>query len=565
MATIVFPDDPPVSVTGSRKASDHLAWLQDVNEAIKDLQGAVRSLGGNEDGVFSFNPYWQDSLEVVPTAPVSLKVTMSLGAGILDKIPFDVTVAQTSAFLVAPLVDPRIDTVAIDALTATMVIHTGVEGAVPVAPTVDDGELKLAEIDWAVGDTAIDDPAGAGEAGITDSRTFNYHHAAMIPGGATIGYEQISAGSITPDRGHVHVIPEFAAPDNLDTIDATNFPDDALLLLHTFGSDAITLRSAQDNIYLSGGQDFVMDNAEHSILLRWAFGAGWQEVWRSYDADASGQESFAAYWGVPLLAGGSVFAGSIEFAGDVTVSTANGINYDPLGDVDVDLITVDVTGTPKLWWDEAPGQFVFSTAVDVDGAFTAGTIASDAGVSGTTFNGTQAILDSGGASVIQEWDNDAYGSANVNHKYQMFGFSSLLMSFFGAGTNDTVTSRFTAGTGGHNVEISGDLDVGDALDVGGNIALDGNTTIDAYSAAGATVLTILNSDATYKASLYVEDNVTCLGGVFGAAATLSAASPLIFGSGMGNSSKDPTSDAPADWVQISIGGTTYYLPAYAAS
>lgn len=34
---------------------------------------------------------------------------------------------------------------------------------------------------------------------------------------------------------------------------------------------------------------------------------------------------------------------------------------------------------------------------------------------------------------------------------------------------------------------------------------------------------------------------------------------------MGNSSLDPTTDAPADWVEIAIGGTTYYLPAYAAS
>lgn len=34
---------------------------------------------------------------------------------------------------------------------------------------------------------------------------------------------------------------------------------------------------------------------------------------------------------------------------------------------------------------------------------------------------------------------------------------------------------------------------------------------------------------------------------------------------MGNSTKDPTTDAPADWVQIQIDGTTYYIPAYAAS
>lgn len=33
---------------------------------------------------------------------------------------------------------------------------------------------------------------------------------------------------------------------------------------------------------------------------------------------------------------------------------------------------------------------------------------------------------------------------------------------------------------------------------------------------------------------------------------------------MGDSTKDPTTDAPADWVEVKIGGTTYYLPAYAA-
>lgn len=39
---------------------------------------------------------------------------------------------------------------------------------------------------------------------------------------------------------------------------------------------------------------------------------------------------------------------------------------------------------------------------------------------------------------------------------------------------------------------------------------------------------------------------------------------INFAGTMGNSTKDPTSDAPTDWVQIEIGGTTYYLPAYTA-
>jgi hypothetical protein len=34
---------------------------------------------------------------------------------------------------------------------------------------------------------------------------------------------------------------------------------------------------------------------------------------------------------------------------------------------------------------------------------------------------------------------------------------------------------------------------------------------------------------------------------------------------MGDSTADPTTDAPVDWVQIEIGGTTRYIPAYTAS
>ena len=45
-----------------------------------------------------------------------------------------------------------------------------------------------------------------------------------------------------------------------------------------------------------------------------------------------------------------------------------------------------------------------------------------------------------------------------------------------------------------------------------------------------------------------------------------AIDPIVnFTATMGNSTLDPTTDAPADWVEIEIGGTTYYVPAYAAS
>ena len=43
-----------------------------------------------------------------------------------------------------------------------------------------------------------------------------------------------------------------------------------------------------------------------------------------------------------------------------------------------------------------------------------------------------------------------------------------------------------------------------------------------------------------------------------------AAEALKFTGAMGNSTKNPTSDAPADWIQCKIGATTYYIPVYAA-
>lgn len=43
-----------------------------------------------------------------------------------------------------------------------------------------------------------------------------------------------------------------------------------------------------------------------------------------------------------------------------TLYGTNGLDIDPATDVDVDLITVGVTGTPKLWWDESEDAFALT-------------------------------------------------------------------------------------------------------------------------------------------------------------------------------------------------------------
>jgi len=49
--------------------------------------------------------------------------------------------------------------------------------------------------------------------------------------------------------------------------------------------------------------------------------------------------------------------GTATLNGAVSVATVNGINYTPGSDTDVDVITVDVTDAPRVWWDESDTKF----------------------------------------------------------------------------------------------------------------------------------------------------------------------------------------------------------------
>jgi hypothetical protein len=54
--------------------------------------------------------------------------------------------------------------------------------------------------------------------------------------------------------------------------------------------------------------------------------------------------------------------GTATFNGAVSVATINGINYTPGSDTDVDILTVDVTGNPRMIWDESEDNFQFFTS-----------------------------------------------------------------------------------------------------------------------------------------------------------------------------------------------------------
>ena len=78
-------------------------------------------------------------------------------------------------------------------------------------------------------------------------------------------------------------------------------------------------------------------------------------------------------FGVLAYVGGSMLArmlvdedGDMWLNGGATLGGTDGIDFEPGSNVDTDLITVGVTGTPRLWWDESEDAFVFTKSVMVD-------------------------------------------------------------------------------------------------------------------------------------------------------------------------------------------------------
>lgn len=114
-------------------------------------------------------------------------------------------------------------------------------------------------------------------------------------------------------------------------------------------------------------------------------------------------------------------------------NSVNGIDYNPGSDVDCDLVTIGVTGTPRLWWDESIDAFSLTKRLYLGDTQT--TASSDAfvnvnrNVDGTVAGNGHCFSDS---SVITRTGDIAYnsfdaritisGTANYDH---FAGFQSL--------------------------------------------------------------------------------------------------------------------------------------------
>jgi len=101
--------------------------------------------------------------------------------------------------------------------------------------------------------------------------------------------------------------------------------------------------------------------------------------------------------------------------------------------------------------------------------------------------------------------------------------------------------------------------------------LRGDVTIvagTAYATAALKAAVSIYGGTVYDAfGLYIENIAGAVSNyaIYTNAGLVRFGDIVNFAGTMGNSSKNPTTDAPADWVEVQIGGVTRYLPAYAAS
>lgn len=87
------------------------------------------------------------------------------------------------------------------------------------------------------------------------------------------------------------------------------------------------------------------------------------------------EDSEDASYTISLMKAGSmtdiltIASTGITVSGALAITTANGLDVNPGSDIDADLITVSVTGTPRLYWDESGDAFRFTKRLHIQSVF----------------------------------------------------------------------------------------------------------------------------------------------------------------------------------------------------
>lgn len=158
------------------------------------------------------------------------------------------------------------------------------------------------------------------------------------------------------------------------------------------------------------------------------------------------------------FATGTTQIAALTTSGAVSIGGVAGVDFTPGGDLDVDLLTVGVTGAPRLWWDESEDSFSLTHGLDITGgSLDVGTmtVTSSADFTGATVTG----FTPNNSVSIQSIDDGASHTGNTNET-TLFTYSiaagdldagdafRLRFQIITTGANDTKTVRVRQGAAG---------------------------------------------------------------------------------------------------------------------
>lgn len=115
-----------------------------------------------------------------------------------------------------------------------------------------------------------------------------------------------------------------------------------------------------------------------------------------------------------LIANATIIPDDTTIVGDLTVQSTDGIDVNPGSDVDTDLISIGVTGSPKIKWNETQDalQFIEKLILGTNAILTK-TVNGSSYTSKMSLD-TDTTTDSGGIDITRHGDSDAsYGSLSL--------------------------------------------------------------------------------------------------------------------------------------------------------
>lgn len=266
----------------------------------------------------------------------------------------------------------------------------------------------------------------------------------------------------------------------------------------------------------------------------------------------AGQDGYALTWdnasgafvATALFSGGLLATGATTGATSQAQTFTNGIigpTWKPAADSTTALQLQNAAGTSVLNVDTTNGRVGIGT--------TAPTAKTEVAV---TLTNTSATAN-GAAVYTTTMSPSAHGTAVIrNVEYDLLSGNA---NEIGSGTNMLLYQYINSYTS----SLVG-VSISTRFGATANVVAERMLYLSQDSKAGGAVVTT-------KTGLYIDaiTHGTTNYAIYTNAGKLRFGDIVNFAGTMGDSAKNPATDAPADWVQIEIGGVTHYLPAYAAA